>query len=184
MAPKQQATTNYSTPQGLTVPNPKTIIGKRAPATSDIGYVLGTLWVDRIAGNSYQLVNVAAGVATWAQLGGNTGDFSAVNGISVPVTIGSGAVSGTVNCNGRAGSVTFTTVSIAAGASLTLTLGNTSIAGASTRMVWSMSGATDGAALSIVSYTPSANQAVWVVTNGAGATTTTANITFDFMVFN
>lgn len=184
MAPKEQRTTAYVTPQGLYVPNPKTIIAKRAPTTTDTGYEFGTLWVDKVAGNSYQMVMVSAGAATWAQLGGNTGDFSAVNGISVPVTIGSGTVSGTVNCNGRAGSVTFTNVSIAAGASLTLTLGNTSIAGASTRMVWSMSGATDGAALSIVSYTPSANQAVWVVTNGAGATTTTANITFDFMVLN
>jgi hypothetical protein len=293
MAPKQQITTNYSTPQGLTVPNPKTIIAKRAPTTSDTGYFFGTIWVDKVAGNCYMLVAVSAGTATWAQLGGNTGAISAVNGtanqitattvanvvtlsipatfiapgsiasttsvtvgngltvtlggatvssgnivatlgnitasagniaatagsvsagttvtagtsitatvgnitatngnlvastsgtgVTLPVVTASGAASGTVNCNGRVGSVTFTGVSIAAAADLTLTMGNTSVAGASTRLVWSMSGSTTGSAPSVKSYTPSANQVVWVVTNGTGATTTTANITFDFMVLN
>lgn len=350
MAPKQQFTTNYSTPQGLTVPNPKTIIASRAPATTDTGYFFGTIWVDKSAGNCYMLVAVSAGTATWAQLGGNTGAISAVNGtanqitantvanvvtlsipatfiapgsiastttltggtgitattgnivatagavnagttmtagtgitattgnivatagavnagttmtagtgitattgnivatagavnagttmtagtgitattgniaatagavsagttvtagtgvtattgnvtasagnlvaagagngITVPVTTASGAASGTVNCNGRVGSVTFTGVSIAAAADLTLTMGNTSIAGASTRVLFTMSGSTTGSAPSVKSVTPSANQLVWVVTNGTGATTTTSNITFDFMVLN
>lgn len=114
---------------------------------------------------------------------GNLVASGAGNGIQVPVTTGSGAASGTVNCNGRAGSVTFTGVSVAQNADITLTMGNTSVAGASTRCIWSLSGATTNSALTVKSYTPSANQVVWVVTNG-GTATSTANITFDFIVLN
>lgn len=105
-------------------------------------------------------------------------------GISRTVATGSGAAGGTVTCNGRTGSITFTGVSIAAAADLTLTMGNTSITGAGTRLKCWMSGATTGSALSVKSVTASANQYVWVITNGTGATTTTANIIFDFEVIN
>jgi len=115
---------------------------------------------------------------------GNLVASTATTGLSLNVVTASGAASGTVNCNGRVGSVTFTGVSIAAAADLTLTMGNTSIAGASTRLLFTMSGSTTGSAPSVKSVTPSANQIVWVVTNGTGATTTTANITFDFIVMN
>jgi hypothetical protein len=104
-------------------------------------------------------------------------------GLSLPVATGSGAASGTVNCNGRVGSVTFTGVSVAQNADISLTMGNTSITGASTRCVSSLSGATTNSALTVKSYTPSANQVVWVVTNG-GTATSTADITFDFIVLN
>jgi len=114
---------------------------------------------------------------------GNLVSAGTGNGVSLPVTVGSGAASGTVTCNGRVGSVTFTTVTLAANADLTLTMGNTSITGSSTRCVWSLSGATTNSALTVKSYTASAGQVAWVVTNGGGATTTT-NITFDFIVLN
>lgn len=114
---------------------------------------------------------------------GNLVAAGAGNGLQVPVTTGSGAASGTVTCNGRAGSITFTGVSIAQNADLSLTMGNSAITGASTRCLWSMSGATTNSALTVKSYTPSAGQVVWVVTNG-GTATTTADITFDFVVLN
>lgn len=125
--------------------------------------------------------------ATSGAITATNGSFTAVaagTGLVLPVTTGSGAASGTVNCNGRVGSVTFTSVSIAANADLTLTMGNTSVAGASTRLVYARTGTTTGAALSVKSMTPSANQVAWVVTNGVGATTSTADITFDFIVLN
>lgn len=115
---------------------------------------------------------------------GNLITTGVTNGLLMNVVTGSGAASGTVTCNGRVGSVTFTGVSIAAAADLTLTMGNTTISGASTRLNWTMSGSTTGSAPSVKSFTPSGSQAVWVVTNGTGATTTTANITFDFIVLN
>jgi hypothetical protein len=48
----------------------------------------------------------------------------------------------------------------------------------------SMSGATTGSALSIKSKTASAGSLAIVVTNGTGATTTTADIQIDFLVLN
>ena len=132
---------------------------------------------------------VTAGTSITATLGnitatnGNLVASTAATGLSLNPTVASGAA-GTVNCDGRVGSVTFTGVSIAAAADLTLTIGNTSIAGASTRVILTMSGSTTGSAPSIKSITPSANQVAIVVTNGTGATTTTADITFDFIVLN
>lgn len=113
---------------------------------------------------------------------GNLVAAGAGNGISVPVTTASGATPQT--CDARVGSVTFTGVSIAAAADGTFVINNTSIAGASTRVLLTMSGVTTGAALSIKSITPAANSLTIVVTNGTGATTSTADIVFDFLVLN
>jgi hypothetical protein len=144
------------------------------PAYSDSPSVSGSL----TAGTT---VTATSGNITASA--GNLVAAGAGNGVSLPVTTGSGDASGTVNCNGRTGSVTFTSVSVANNADITLTMGNTSITGASTRCVWSLSGATTNSALTVKSYTPSANQVVWVVTNG-GTATSTADITFDFIVLN
>jgi hypothetical protein len=114
MAPKQQKTTAYVTPQGLYVPNPKTVIAKRAPATTDVGYEFGTLWVDKIAGASYQMVMISAGAATWITLGGGSGAVATLTGNS------GGAISpvaGNINIVGGAG-VTVT----GAGSTLTIAL--------------------------------------------------------------
>jgi hypothetical protein len=80
--------------------------------------------------------------------------------------------------------VTFTGVSIAAGATLSLVMGNTSVTGASTQILYTLSGVTTGAAVGIQSVTNSANTSTIVVTNGTGATTQTGNITFTFMLLN
>lgn len=100
------------------------------------------------------------------------------------VATASGAASGSVALNARIGSITFTGVSIAAAATLALTMSNTSITGAGTRVIFSMSGATTASAVTVASYVPSASQLIWNLTNGTGATTSTANITFDFIVLN
>lgn len=133
--------------------------------------------------------SITAGTGVTATTGnvtasaGNLVAAGAGNGVSLPVTTATGAASGTVNCDGRTGSVTFSSVSVAQNADITLTMGNTSITGASTRCIWAMSGATTNSALTVKSYTPTANQVVWVVTNG-GTATSTADITFDFIVLN
>ncbi len=105
-------------------------------------------------------------------------------GITLNSPAASGAASGPVVVNGRSGQATFTTVSIAAAADLTLTITNSSITGSTTQVIYSMSGATTGAALSIKSVTNTAGSSAIVVTNGTGATTTTADIVINFIVIN
>ena len=123
--------------------------------------------------------------ATLGAITATNGSFTAVaagTGLVLPVGTASGGTPQIVDA--RVGSVTFTSISIAAAADSTLVLTNSTITGASTRVMLSMSGATTGSALSIKSVTPSAGSLSIVVTNGTGATTTTADITFDFIVLN
>lgn len=175
---------------GTTVTAGTGLIATTGGVTASAGNIVATLGnISSSAGSVSAFTTVTGGTGVTATTGnvtasaGNLVAAGAGNGISVPVTTGSGAASGTVNCNGRAGSVTFTGVSVAQNADITLTMGNTSITGASTRCIFSLSGATTNSALTVKSYTPSANQVVWVVTNG-GTATSIANITFDFIVLN
>lgn len=87
-------------------------------------------------------------------------------------------------CNNRTGQVTFSGVSIAAGATQTFVITNSKITGAATLIHYAMYGVTAGGALTIVSVTNSGGSSSIVVCNGTGATTTTANITFVFQVLN
>ncbi len=105
-------------------------------------------------------------------------------GITLNSPAASGVAASPVVVNGRSGQATFTTLSIAAAADLTLTITNSSITGATTQVLYSMSGATTGAALSIKSVTNTAGSSAIVVTNGTGATTTTADIVMNFLVLN
>jgi hypothetical protein len=73
MAPKLQNVNDYSTPQGLSIPNPKTVIAKRAPTSLDMGYNIGTIWINKAASNSYQMVSTNVGAAVWILLGGLSG---------------------------------------------------------------------------------------------------------------
>lgn len=116
-----------------------------------------------------------------------TGDLvssTAGNGLVLNSPSASGAAASPVVVNGRSGRATFTSVSIAAAADLTLTITNSSITAATTQVLLSMSGATTGSALSIKSKTASSGSLAIVVTNGTGATTTTADIQIDFLVLN
>ena len=94
--------------------------------------------------------------------------------VLTPVVVGAGASPQTAN--GRVFSVTFSGVSIAAAATQSFVIANTSV---NTLVQVSMVGATTGSALSIQSITNSAGVSTTiVVTNGTGASTSTANITF------
>ncbi len=104
-------------------------------------------------------------------------------GITVVPLAASGASPGPVTCNAKTGAVTFTSPSIAAGASLTLTMSNSNVKSGS-KLIYSMVGATAGAALSMESLTSSSSSVAFVVTNGTGATTQTDDITITFFVLN
>jgi hypothetical protein len=134
--------------------------------------------------------SIAATTSLTATLGNITatnGNFvasTAGKGLVFPVATGSGASPGPVTSNGRQGSVTFTGLSIAGGAVLALTMSNSSITGAATQILYTLVGATTGAALTIQSVVNSAGSSVITIANGTGATTTTANITFNFLILN
>ncbi len=105
-------------------------------------------------------------------------------GFTFNANTASGAASGPVVLNSRAGRVVFTTVSIAAAADLTLTMTNSAIISSSTQVIHSMDGATTGSALSVKSITPGSGTIAFVITNGTGATTSTADIGINFLVVN
>lgn len=119
------------------------------------------------------------------------GNITATNGNLVAQGTGNGIVVAPVvvtaaaspqTANGRAFVVTFSSVSIAAGATQTFVINNTSV---NTQALISMVGATTGSALSIQSTTyVSGTSITIVVTNGAGATTNTANLTFTGICLN
>lgn len=149
----------------------------------------GTLGTSNIASwtSAGALTNAAGITATTGNITSSAGNLvtvAAASGLVLVPTIGSGAAGGTVNCNGRVGSVTFTGPSIAAGATQSLVVGNTSVTGSGTVILYSMRGATTGAAICIQNVTNAANQSTIVVENGTGATTQTGDLTFDFIVLN
>ena len=93
-----------------------------------------------------------------------TGNITATAGNFVSSTAGdgivlnSGATSGTTTAtlNGRSGQITITTPSIAAGASVTMTITNSAITGSGTQVLYTLSGGTPFAALTVGSVTNSA----------------------------
>lgn len=102
---------------------------------------------------------------------------------TAPVVVTAGA--SPLTANSRSGQVTFSGVSIAAGATQSFVIANTAIAAIGTVILYAMVGATTGAALNIQSVTNvAATSSTIVVENGTGATTSTANITFTFIVLN
>jgi hypothetical protein len=115
---------------------------------------------------------------------GNFVGSTAGTGLQFNANTASGAASGPVVLNSRAGRVVFTSVSIAAAADLTLTMTNSAITSSSTQVIYSMNGATTGSALSVKSVTPGSGTIAFVITNGTGATTTTADIGINFLVVN
>ncbi len=134
--------------------------------------------------------SVTAGTTVTATLGnitataGNFVSSLAGNGLQFNANTATGAASGPVVLNSRAGQVVFTSVSIAAAADLTLTITNSAVTASSTQVIYSLAGATTGAALSIKSVTNSSGSSAIVVTNGTGATTSTADIALTFIVVN
>lgn len=165
-------------------------IAATTTVTGGTGVIATTGNITASAGNVSASGTVTGGTGVTATTGNVTasaGNFVSTisgNGLLLNSPSNSGAASGPVVVNGRSGRVTFTTVSIAAAADLTLTLTNSAITASTTEVLLSMSGATTGSALSIKSKTASSGSLAIVVTNGTGATTTTADIQFDFLVLN
>lgn len=97
--------------QGVRAPRPPTVIdAQRAPNGTDINYIIGDIWVDRIGGGIYMLGNVLAGVATWVGVGGGASDVNTINSLA--------PTAGNINIVGTAGQVAVAS----AGSTVTLSL--------------------------------------------------------------
>lgn len=173
----------------------------RAPTSQDV-YNPGTRWQDNSVNPPVIYQTTGAGV--WNAISGNgqftnltvtgnetvggtlgvTGLGTFSSGINTnPVVVAAGA--SPLTANGRSGQVTFSGVSIAAGATQSFVIDNTAISAVGTVILYSMVGATTGASLDIQSVTNVAGtSSTIVVENGTGATTSVANITFTFLVLN
>ncbi len=158
-----------------------TSIGTGGTGATNIGNATGNT---AVTGSLTASTTLTATLGAITATNGNFVGTAVGTGILLNSSQNSGAASGPVVVNGRSGRVTFTSVSIAAGADLTLTMTNSSITASTTEVLLSMSGATTGAALCIKSVTASSGSLAIVVTNGTLATTSTADIQFDFLVLN
>jgi hypothetical protein len=65
-----------SVPTGLANVNPSPVIARRDPVATDLGYVLGQMWINKVSGNIFALGAVAAGAATWTTLGSVSSTFT------------------------------------------------------------------------------------------------------------
>ncbi len=169
--------------------------GNIAASSGDVsasGTVTGGTGVTATAGN---VTATAGAVNAGTSMTATSGNITATNGNFVGTAVGtglsftnaglaSGVAASPVVLNARVGEAVFTTVSIAGGADLTLTMTNNKITGSSTQILFSLSGVTTGAALSIKSYTPSAGSVAIVITNGTALTTSVSDITLNFLVLN
>jgi hypothetical protein len=137
-----------------------------------------------VSGSLTAATTITATLGAITATNGNFVGSTAGSGILLNSPAASGVAASPVIVNGRSGKATFTSVSIAAAADLTLTITNSAITASTTQVLYSMSGATTGSALSIKSVTNSAGSSAIVVTNGTGATTSTADIVMNFLVLN
>lgn len=153
-----------------------------AHTTGNVEVVSGTLSTSSGSITSATTLTATSGAVTATN--GNFVGSTAGTGLQFNANTNSGVASGAVILNSRAGRVVFTSVSIAGGADLTLTMTNSAITSSSTQIIHSIDGATTGAALSVKSITPGSGTVAFVITNGTGATTTTADIGITFLVVN
>ena len=160
---------------------------QRAPTVNDI-YPCGTQW--QYVSVVPNIIYVTTGGGNWISDSNPLFSSISVSGISYlsggvnlnPVVV-SGASPQTANA--RSGQVTFTGVSIAAGGSQSFVINNTAISSINTVIQYSLVGAPSGASLTIESVTNVANTSSTIlVTNGTGASSTTSNITFTFVILN
>jgi hypothetical protein len=75
---KPQAESLYGTPSGLVSQFPAPVPSPRDPTTSDTGYKLGQIWVNKVSGNIFGLGAIGAGVATWTTLGSVSSTFTTI----------------------------------------------------------------------------------------------------------
>lgn len=82
----------YGFPQPVANQFPTPIPARRDPSTSDTGYIIGQVWINKLAGTAWALVSNSGGVATWLSIGGTltptVANITATNFITAAVATG------------------------------------------------------------------------------------------------
>jgi len=164
---------------GVRAVNPPNVIqSSRAPTSSDVGYQIGTLWIDTITQAAYELCGYTSGVPGWVVLGGGSSDVSTLTGDS------GGAISptgGNINLLGTANQITTT----GSGSTITWSLPSAITTPGSLTTTTTLTGgtgitATTGnivATAGNISTTAGSISSHTTLTAGTGITATTGNIT-------
>lgn len=154
-APRRNVAYGFSQPLINEAPVP--VVALRDPATTDIGYQLGTEWINKLTNNIWFLASVVANSATWVQLtaGGGSGVFTALT------VTGTSTLTGTTNINTTGAAVT----SIGTGGTGAVNIGNATGNTAVTGTLTTSAGLTVTAGGAAITGTTTINTA------GAGVTT-------------
>jgi len=141
---------------------------------------------------SFSSLTVSGAITAGTTITSTLGNITATDGNFVASTSGTGVVVNPVvvtaaaspqTANGRNVVVTFSGVDIVASGTQAFTITNSSVTALSHQLI-TWTGATAGSALSIESVVNSAGSSVITMTNSAGGTTSTANITFTVSLLN
>jgi len=117
---KTQRIQAYGLTQALPVMPPMPIVAQRAPTVLDLGYEIGTIWVDQVGGSTYILISKSAGGATWS-----TSVIGANLAVAGTITAGTGITSTVGNITASAGNFVATLGDIVASAGdIAATLGS------------------------------------------------------------
>jgi len=123
----------YGLPQPTVNQFPTPIVARRDPTTSDTGYILGQIWVNKVSGTFFGMASVGGGVATWLSLGGSLTPSVA------SITTGAAATSSLLNGNvwsatGTNAAISLTLTPKGTG-DVVLTSGNLSVASGNVEMI-------------------------------------------------
>src|SRR6476660_9641194 len=98
----------YGLSDALIAEAPFPIQALRAPTAGDIGYILGTLWIDKVTQVAYILVAIVANQANWLLLesSGSSGAFSTLSSTGNTTLATAGVTVNTFGTTNGATSVT------------------------------------------------------------------------------
>jgi len=167
-----------------------TTLATTGASTNTFGNTTGATSVAISAGSGG--INLTGAVTSANAITVTAGNITATAGNFVSSTAGdgivlnSGTASGTTTAtlNGRSGQVTITTPSIAAGATFSFALTNSSITASTTQVLYGLTGGTTGSAITIQSVTNSAGTSTIVLQNASAVTANSGSLVLTFLVLN
>jgi hypothetical protein len=129
---RTQAESLYGLPQPVVNQFPTPVIARRAPTTSDLGYILGQIWVDKVGLNIYGLASNGGGIATWAIMGTVSSTFTtitATNFVTAAVATGTTLTGNTWSATGTNAAIDLNLTPKGAAGDVNITAGDLAIAG-------------------------------------------------------
>lgn len=145
---------------------PAPVIANRAPATTDTGYQLGTIWVYKATNAAWVLTSVASAAANWESITGASGSFTSLTVSPGPISL-TGTT--TINTTGAA-TTSIGSTSGASGIALLVGSGNYSLDGAAGSTI------TEGASLTTGTITIGGTAQQGAMTLGSSSATNIVNL--------